>query len=226
MSRPQSAERFHSRSVRRIPIEGDGVLTFRGMAAALNKAVGKVGLADRESAQGLPNQFRPLHDQLLTAQQRFQNAHDLVPLAPVATLEHPDQFHDHDQRDKSGRIGGERIQQFGRGGGLDGIVLGDVADDDIGVKTNHREAAPRRAMAAFICSMETALAGLRINPMRSCTGLVAATMANCPLPCSTNSTRSPASSPRALRTREGMVIWPFEVRVATAIVFAPILLTS
>src|SRR6202040_1996369 len=36
-----------------------------------------------------------------------------------------------------------------------------------------------------------------------------------------NSTRSPASSPRARRTWEGMVIWPFEVRVATAILFLP-----
>ena len=53
-------------------------------------------------------------------------------------------------------------------------------------------------------------------PFNSRTEHFAATMANFPLSISTNSTRSPASSPRASRTVTGMVTWPFDVIVADA----------
>lgn len=39
------------------------------------------------------------------------------------------------------------------------IVLGDVANEDVGVETDHRP-APRRLIAAFIASIETGRRGL------------------------------------------------------------------
>ncbi|KJZ51946.1 hypothetical protein VC36_13365 [Pseudomonas marginalis] len=48
-----------------------------------------------------------------------------------------------------------------------GIILGDVAYQHIGIQPDHPAFAPCAAMAWFICSMETALAGLRISPLRS-----------------------------------------------------------
>src|ERR1700733_6746818 len=75
-------------------------------------------------------------------------------------------------------------------------------------------------MAAFISSIETGFLRFPCNsPFSSLIERLAGTIANWPLACSTNSRRSPASKPRARRTREGMVIWPFEVRVATAMGF-------
>src|ERR1700683_410668 len=72
-------------------------------------------------------------------------------------------------------------------------------------------------MAAFISSIDTGFLTLwRNSPFSSCTERVAAIMVNCPFSISTNSTRSPASSPSAERTLAGIVIWPFEVTVALA----------
>src|SRR5215467_171938 len=73
-------------------------------------------------------------------------------------------------------------------------------------------------MAEFISSMVTGLLTLpRKRPSSSRTERVAATIANCPFSISTNSTRSPASTPSASRTRAGIVICPFEVIVAWGI---------
>src|SRR5450755_2709344 len=64
----RSAEEFHARSARRILIEGYGVMTVGGVAAALNEAVDKIGAVGAELSQCLRDDFRPLNYQFLASQ--------------------------------------------------------------------------------------------------------------------------------------------------------------
>jgi hypothetical protein len=51
---------FHTRPLSSVTVEGHGVLAFCRVAAALNQAICKVGLAGAELAQGLQYDFRSL----------------------------------------------------------------------------------------------------------------------------------------------------------------------
>jgi hypothetical protein len=83
------------------------------------------------------------------------------------------------------------------------------------IEADHRDLEAAFAMAAFISSMVTGFLRLpRNNPLSSFTERVAAMIENCPLSVSTNSIRSPASTPKAVRTGFGIVICPLEVTVA------------
>lgn len=104
---------------------------------------------------------------------------------------------------------------------LYGVVLRQISNDKVGIEPNHRDLAACLVIAAFI-SMDTGFLRLSWNiPSSSRIDRVPGTMANLPLSISTNSIRSPASNPSASRTRTGIVIWPFEVIVADAIVLRP-----
>ncbi len=83
-------------------------------------------------------------------------------------------------------------------------------------REGYRADAPRFAIAAFISSIDTVRLGLPNMPLRLVTERVAGTISNRSGSTSTNSTRSPASSPRASRTSIGIVIYPLLVRVAAA----------
>src|SRR5262249_25618944 len=108
------------------------------------------------------------------------------------------------------------LHQAGCRGGLARIVLRDVPNDDVGIEADHLP-EPARAIASFIASMVTGLAGLEIKPFRWRTSRVAATTLYVPFPSATNSTLSPAATPRASRTSFGRVIWPLLVIVAVGI---------
>src|SRR5580658_752793 len=83
------------------------------------------------------------------------------------------------------------------------------------IRVDHRDREAAFAMAACISSIDTGFLRLpRNRPFSSFTERVAATMLNSRFPTSTNSIRSPTSTPRTVRTCTGMVICPFEVTVA------------
>ena len=64
----QSAQQLHPGSARRIPIEGEGVLRFGRVAAALDETIGKVGMAGGELPQCLSDDFRSFNHQFFAAQ--------------------------------------------------------------------------------------------------------------------------------------------------------------
>src|SRR2546428_492420 len=97
---------------------------------------------------------------------------------------------------------------------LAGVVLHDVAHQDIGIQADHPAAAPRAAIALFMSSIDTRFFALPNMPFSSVTEWVAAMTSNRPGSTSTNSTRSPGSTCNAWRTLEGIVIWPLLVTVA------------
>src|SRR5271166_735078 len=94
-------EQLHARTCR-LPVEGDGVLAFRGMAGALNETVGKIRAAGVELSKGLPDDSRALNRQFFASQQGLQDPLNLALFKTVGNLQHPHQFRDDDKGQKSG----------------------------------------------------------------------------------------------------------------------------
>ncbi len=78
--------------------------------------------------------------------------------------------------------------------------------------------APCPAIAAFMSSIDTGLAGLQTIPLSPATGHVTGTTSYRPVSSlRRNAILSPASNPRRIRTGAGIVILPFEPTVADVI---------
>src|SRR6185437_15708006 len=121
----------------------------------------------------------------------------------------------HDERDEAGLVGAERLLHQPRSNRwLLRIVLSEVADDDVGVEADHG-IRPIFSMVLFMSSMVTGFLGRPTMPLSDRMSRVAATTRK---PCSdsTNSSRSPASTPNRSRTLFGRVTCPLLVTVADA----------
>src|SRR4030095_688683 len=182
-----------------------------------DQAIREVGAARLEQAQGLPDRFGFLDHKLPRAQDALQDGDDLGLGAAVALLQHPDQFGEGNGRHKPRpRLVAFIFYQLDSLGGLPRIVLRDVAQEGVGIESDHQR-APRRLIAAFIALIEIGLGGRLTMPLSERTSSVAAFNANSPGPTSMNSTRSPVARPSFSRTATGIVIWPLLVNVAAVI---------
>ncbi len=121
-----------------------------------------------------------LNRELPGSQDSLQYGDDLCLDAPVAALENPYEFGQHDRRDEaSARLAAFFFDDVSSFRGLPTIVLRDVTNEDVGIETKHR-LARRRLIAAFIALIETGDTGLRIIPLSERTSSVAGLSANSP----------------------------------------------
>jgi hypothetical protein len=95
------------------------------------------------------------------------------------------------ERHRSRLFDSERLHQLRRLWRLLGVVLHDVARQDVGVEADHLAAEPRAAIVLFMSSIDTRFFANPSTAFNSVTECVAATTSNRPGSTSTNSTRSP-----------------------------------
>jgi hypothetical protein len=137
--------------------------------------IGKVAARISKLSHGLPDQLRTLDDGLLRSQQTIESGEHLIALEVVTRLEYPDKLENGCDAEERRVIERESVHEAVRAKCLRRLVLHELTHDRIGVEPDHRREDARRAIAAFIRSIVTALEGLGNRPFKSRTEPFAAT---------------------------------------------------
>jgi hypothetical protein len=129
----------------------------------------------KTSFLGTYNMLGLVHDELSGPQDDLQRLGNLRSAQVVARRQHPHQLDHRNQGDEARRRRRQALDQLRGLGRLPDVVLHDVADQHVGIQSDHRADAPREAMVRFISSMETTFDGLPNIPFSSVTERFAAT---------------------------------------------------
>jgi len=84
--------------------------------------------------------LRLLDDQFLGAQQPLEHRGDLAPRRLVGAIKHAHRLHQRHCGNEATRLSGEALDQLGSCGGLHGIVLREVANEDVRIEPHVRVA--------------------------------------------------------------------------------------
>src|SRR5262249_44816507 len=148
-----------------------------------------------------------------------EQTRDLGLLVSIQVTQDPDDLAKHERIDVERLVldacAAKEPIHFGR---LEGIVLRDVSDQNVGVQPPHAGRRTRRRIAAFICStVRAACPGRRRIPFNSLTSIPTGRTTTEPSFSRLKSSRSPARTRSASRTALGIVTWPLLVTVALGI---------
>src|SRR5271155_3636609 len=80
----------------------------------------------------------------------FEDVHDFGRREPISALEHPNKLSERCHADETGIAGTELVfDETRRLRRLPGIVLRDIADENVGIESNHRRLRRLRSAAPF-----------------------------------------------------------------------------
>src|SRR5258708_36800938 len=204
-----------------LPVEGKRAGAARFGAERPDEGIGERAAPLLERDHGGKDFLLALDRDDVGLQHALDGGRDLGACKPVGAIEDPGGFGHGDDADETAIVLGQLpLDEPRRLRGLNGIVLRQVADQDVGIEPDHRRLRRRATSAAA-----PAIAASRISSivtLRRPRGLMMPRRADAgsfgnrttlPSGCTKNLTRSPGFNRRCSRMAFGIVAWPLLVSV-------------
>jgi hypothetical protein len=165
-----------NKPLRSLFVEGEGRGTPPPNSQGPDQCIFEGSASIPQSDGGMVNLLLVLNLERIGRQHHLDVGYDFLPRTLVMALKDPDHFEDGDQADKAWFLFGElACDDFRRTCRLDWIILYQVAQQDIGIETDHffclNLCVAPASTAASISSRETGLAGFGMIPFSRDVGI-------------------------------------------------------
>src|SRR5271165_247956 len=203
---------------RGLPVKGQSAGTACSSADSPDQGIGKRAVPFLERDHGGKDFLFAFHNENVSPKRALDRGGDGMVRKTIGAIEHPYGFDHCHNTDETGVLLGQLpFDQLGRLRRLNGIVLREVADKDVGIESDHRRLArcempaALAAAASLISSIVTGRCRRGLTIPRNAEAGIFGNRTTLPSGCTKNLTLSPGFNRRWSRMAFGIVAWPLAV---------------